>query len=197
MLEPEKHLHENAPRLGNRFTRFIGRLIVRSMGYDIKGKFPDEDKLILIVAPHTSNWDLFLAIGTILSLGVRMNFMMKKEAFRFPVKSCFIRLGGIPIERGSPQKVVKRTLRSFQERDKLWLAILPEGTRKPVKSWKSGFVRIAYKADVPIFIMGLDHPNKLLILDKMVKASPDPLVQAEELRLYCKDKFSGMNPKNH
>jgi 1-acyl-sn-glycerol-3-phosphate acyltransferase len=201
----EDHVPENAPRFGNAFTRWIGRVILWAMGYTIEGKYPNEKKLVMAGAPHTSNWDLLLAIGTILAMGVRINFMMKKEAFKFPFSGLFKLLGGIPVDRSNPKRTVVETLHAFKHRDKLWLAILPEGTRKPVKSWKAGFVRIARTVNVPILIKGLDGRKKILYLDKVVQphhntdAKPhgSAIAQAEELRLYCKEKFTGMNPENN
>ncbi len=205
MSKPSEHIPENAPRIGNAFTRFIGRMLLRMVGYKVEGKFANEPKMILIAAPHTSNWDLIIALGTILSLGVRINFMMKKEAFFFPFKGLFMALGGVPLDRSSPKAVVKQTLRAFEEQDKFWLAILPEGTRKPVDTWKAGFVRIARAANVPIFIMGLDSRTKTLHFDRLVqpaqktdnKPSGSAIEQAEELRLYSKEKFYGINPENN
>ena len=86
MSYPLDNIPQNAPRMGNAFTRFIGRILLRIVGYKIEGTFANEPKMILIASPHTSNWDLILALGTILSLGVRLNFMMKKEAFFFPLE---------------------------------------------------------------------------------------------------------------
>jgi len=200
-----KQVPEQAPRIGNAVTRFIGRGILRMLGYKIEGKFANEPKMILIVAPHTSNWDLILAIGTILSLGVRINFMMKKEAFFFPLGGLFKALGGVPLDRSSPKRVVAQTLRQFRDNDKFWLAILPEGTRKPVKSWKVGFARMARTANVPIFMMGVDSRTKTLHLDRLIepaihtknKPSGSAIKQAEELRLYAKEKYCGVNPKNN
>jgi 1-acyl-sn-glycerol-3-phosphate acyltransferase len=204
MNNAKDHVPENAPRFGNAFTRWIGRVILWFMGYKISGQYPNEKKLVMAAAPHTSNWDLLLAIGTILAMGVRINFMMKKEAFDNPLGWLFKILGGIPVDRSNPKRTVVETLHAFKERDKLWLAILPEGTRKPVKTWKAGFIRIARTANVPILIKGLDGENKILYLDKVVQPalnsdkSPagSAIAQAEELRLYCKEKFNGMNPKN-
>ncbi len=183
---------QNAPRFGNGFTRFIGRILLRIVGYKIEGTFANEPKMILIAAPHTSNWDLIIALGTIVSLGVRINFMMKKEAFFFPFKGLFIALGGVPVDRSNPKRVVVQTLRNFRDNEKFWLAILPEGTRKPVKSWKQGFMRIADKAGVPIFIMGVDSRTKTLRLDRLVQENET----ADTLRQYVKDTFTGVNPKN-
>ncbi|MBL4871726.1 MAG: 1-acyl-sn-glycerol-3-phosphate acyltransferase [Robiginitomaculum sp.] len=199
MTKISDHVPENAPRIGNAFTRFIGRMLLRLVGYKVEGTFANEPKMILIASPHTSNWDLIIALGTILSLGVRINFMMKKEAFFFPFKGLFMALGGVPLDRTSPKATVKQTLSTFEERDKFWLAILPEGTRKPVTTWKVGFIRIARNAGVPIFIMGLDNRTKTLHFDKLVEPSQKgkAIEQAEELRLYCKEKYYGINPKNN
>ncbi len=192
MSKHSPQLPASAPRFGNTFTRFIGRLLLRIVGYKVAGRFADEPKMILIAAPHTSNWDLIIAFGTILSLGVRINFMMKKEAFFFPFKGLFMALGGIPVDRSNPKRVVVQTLRNFRDNEKFWLAILPEGTRKPVTSWKAGFMRIAKQADVPIFIMGVDSRTKTLVLDRLVDENED----AQALRQYVKQRFTGVNPRN-
>jgi len=196
---------ELAPRIGNAFTRFIGRVLLGLRGYKVEGKFPNEPKMIIIACPHTSNWDLIIALGTILSLGVRINFMMKKEAFFFPFKNLFMALGGVPLDRSSPKRAVVQTIKQFRDNEKFWLAILPEGTRKPVDSWKAGFFRIARSANVPVFMMGLDSRTKTLHLDKLVLTAADiqakpkgsAVEQTELLRLYATKKFFGINPKNH
>jgi 1-acyl-sn-glycerol-3-phosphate acyltransferase len=200
----KEQVPECAPRFGNGFTRWIGRMILRAMRYKITGKFPNEPKLVLAAGPHTSNWDLLLAMGTILALGVRINFMMKKEAFNNPLGGFFKMMGGIPIDRSSPKRTVVETLHAFKNRDKIWVAILPEGTRKPVKKYKAGFIRIARTADVPIFWMGLKGSERTLHLDRIftpaVNTDAKPhgiaIIQAEEIRQYCKDNNTGMNPEN-
>jgi len=205
MNKVSDHVPEQAPRIGNAVTRFIGRMLMRLLGYKVVGKYANEPKMVIIVAPHTSNWDLILALGTILSLGVRINFMMKKEAFFFPLGGLFKALGGVPLDRSNPKRAVVQTMKQFRNNDKFWLAILPEGTRKPVKTWKAGFVRIARNADVPIYMMGVDSRTKTIHLDRLIqpakhtkkKSSGSAIEQAEELRLYAMDKFYGVNPKNH
>jgi len=205
MSKISNHVPEQAPRIGNAFTRFIGRMLLGLRGYKIEGTIANEPKMVIIAAPHTSNWDLIIALGTILSLGVRINFMMKKEAFFFPFKGLFIALGGVPLDRSSPKRVVVQTLRQFRDNEKFWLAILPEGTRKPVDTWKAGFVRIARSANVPVFMFGLDARTKTLHLDKIVLSNAElqdqpkgkAIEQAEELRLYARGKYYGINPKNN
>jgi len=167
------------------------------MGYRLEGEFPNVKKLVFASAPHTSNWDLLLAIATILSTGVQINFMMKKEAFENPLGFLFKRIGGIAVDRSNPKRVVVQTLKAFKNNEKMWLAILPEGTRKPVKNWKAGYIRIAHAADVPIFFLGLDARTKTLHLDCLLKAGEDAEKQAEDMRLWAMGKYYGMNPENH
>ena len=88
--------------------------MLKLIGYKIEGRFANEPKMIIIGSPHTSNWDLFLAVGLMLSLGVRINCMMKKEAFFFPFKFLFMTLGGVPVDRSSPQQVIKSVISGFQ-----------------------------------------------------------------------------------
>ncbi|HHL43843.1 MAG TPA: glycerol acyltransferase [Hellea balneolensis] len=191
MINPEDHIPASAPRLGNGFTRFLGRVLMKMLGYHFEGRFPDEKKMVLIASPHTTAKDLALAIATILSLGVKINFMMKKEAFVFPLKGLFVKLGGIPVDRANPKRVTIQILKTFRDSDKMWLAILPEGTRQSVDSWKTGFKRIADKAGVPIFIMGVDSRKKALVFDRLMKEDET----IEDVRLYSKDKFTGINPE--
>ncbi len=201
---PDDYLSPSSPRFGNALTRWIGRMIMRAMGYTFSGRLPDEPKLVIAAAPHTSNWDLLLAIGTILSLGVRINFMMKKEAFVFPFKNLFIALGGIPLDRANPKSVVKQTIKQLEDNEQMYLAILPEGTRKSVDRWKPGFLRIARTADVPVFLFGLDGENKILYFDKLVypehntadSPSGAAVRQTEEIRQYMMSTYSGIKPQN-
>jgi 1-acyl-sn-glycerol-3-phosphate acyltransferase len=193
MLDINKHVPSDAPTNGNCVTRCIGKVMLTLIGYKIEGRFANEPKMMLIGSPHTSNWDLFLAIGITLSLGVRINFMMKQEAFFFPFKSLFIALGGIPIDRSSPQQVVKGIVDAFHSSDKYWVAILPEGTRKPVTKWKSGFIRIANTANVPIFIIGVDSRTKTVHLDRLALAKET----AEDLKDYSRERFYGIVPENN
>ena len=199
MLESEIHV----PRAGNMVTRFLGRCVLRIMGYKLQGHIPNHPKLVVVGTPHTSNLDSVLALGTILSLSLRVNFMMKKEAFFFPLKQFFISIGGIPLERDNPRIAIRQSLKAFEKNDKLWLVITPEGTRKSVSSWKAGFVRIAHKADVPIFIIGIDsrtktiHFDKLIALKPVYKTSADYDFHAQEIRDYVRARYWGLNPENH
>nr|WP_183410950.1 lysophospholipid acyltransferase family protein [Litorivivens lipolytica] len=117
---------------------------------------PAEKKYVLIIAPHTSNWDFPLMFPVGLLLKRRVRFMAKHTLFVGPVGSVLRWLGGIPVERGSHHNFVKQMADEFGKAEEMVLIIAPEGTRSPVKSWKSGFYHIACEAGVPIVRCYLD-----------------------------------------
>ncbi len=184
------------PSMGNRFTRWLGRCLLGLLGWRIKGELPNVKKLVICGAPHTSNMDFFVAMGTVLALGLKFSYLMKKEAFIWPFKGVFMALGGIPLDRNAAEDTVAQILHWFRTHDKVWLAITPEGTRAKVERWKTGFLRIAYEANVPILLVSWHYPEKTLYLDKLWQASGDHAADAEAIRAYINDKYQGAHPEN-
>jgi 1-acyl-sn-glycerol-3-phosphate acyltransferase len=168
------------------FWRAAGRTYLRAGGWRIEGTFPEEPRFVAIVAPHTSNWDFILGMAAVWALGLRVSWLGKHTLFKAPFKGFLERLGGIPVNRSAPHGVVDGCIRAFQAAPALMLALAPEGTRKGVSQWKTGFYRIAAEAGVPIFPVGFDfrahairlmplfHPSGALERDL-------PLIQA----LFC------------
>jgi 1-acyl-sn-glycerol-3-phosphate acyltransferase len=138
--------------------------ILRMSGWRLQGEFPDAPKLIIIGAPHSSYWDGVWGLLMKLALGLNINIMIKREVMDGPLGPLLRRLGLIPIDRRAPIDVVQQMVRRFRECERMWLGITPEGTRKHVKHWKSGFLRIAHEADVPILPVFVDYPSKSFIL---------------------------------
>lgn len=184
----------NMPRMGNALTRAIGRGMLRLFGWKVVGEIPNEPKLMIAAAPHTSNWDFVLGVGGLLALGLKISAMMKEEAFFWPCKGLFMKLGFLPINRSAAQDVVGLMHKEYDAHDKLWLAITPEGTRSKVPRWKTGFLRIAKDAGVPVLLVGIDGVKKQIIIDKVVEPTDQYEAQAEELRVYMADTFTGINP---
>ena len=116
-----KFIGPNTPRMGNALTRWIGDIILNSMGWTLHGELPNLKKAIIIGGPHTSNWDLFLALGSMLSIGMKFSWMMKKEAFIWPLGSLWKALGGIPIDRKAKTDVIGQVKTFFAENDKVCL----------------------------------------------------------------------------
>jgi 1-acyl-sn-glycerol-3-phosphate acyltransferase len=121
-------------------------------GWKVVGSFPDLPKALIIVAPHTSNWDFIAGFWAYLALDLHANWFGKHTLFVWPFGVILRRFGGIPVHRESrvARQVVDVYVEAYQSRDRMLLAIAPEGTRRRVEEWKSGFHRIALGAGVPI-----------------------------------------------
>lgn len=193
MSYPEvPHVHPTAPRTGNPVTRWLGRTLLKAMGWTLVGKFPDEKKLIVIGAPHTSNWDLFLALGTMMSQSAKFSWMMKREAFFWPVGGIWRALGGMPIDRKSKNDVTQQMADMFAANEKLWLGITPEGTRSKVGDYKKGYLRMAYAANVPVFLVGVNAKKKELVLDKVFELTGDIETDNQMIQTYVRSTYFGI-----
>lgn len=117
-------------------------------------------KAVIIAAPHTSWHDFYIGVLLRASVGVKTNFIGKKELFIFPLGWFFRILGGAPINRQSNENKVEAIAKLFDERDEFRMTLAPEGTRKKVTSWRTGFYYIAKQARVPIIMFTLDFENK-------------------------------------
>lgn len=132
-------------------------IFLKLMGWKIVGSVSkDTKKCILLVVPHTSWHDFYLGVFTRGILGQKMNFVAKKELFRFPLGAYFRWMGGAPLNRAKNENKVEAIAAIFAERDEFRLAIAPEGTRKKVTTWKTGFYYIAQKAHVPVVPVAFD-----------------------------------------
>ncbi|MBI3241173.1 MAG: lysophospholipid acyltransferase family protein [Chloroflexi bacterium] len=144
----------------------LGQFLLRLIGWKVDAQLPADSKVVLIVAPHTSNWDLPIGLICAFAIGLMRNwhigYMVKDSATRWPVIGQVIRwFGAIPINRSAAQNVVDQMVAAFKQYDRLLLGITPEGTRKKVAYWKSGFYQIALKAQVPIALAYLDYGRKV------------------------------------
>jgi 1-acyl-sn-glycerol-3-phosphate acyltransferase len=125
-------------------------------------------------------WGLLIKVA----IGADVHFMAKQELFRWPLGGLLRRLGGMAIDRGAAKGVVEQMIDQFHQREKLWLGIAPEGTRKPVKRWKSGFWHIAHDADVPIFPVAFHYPDKTIQLGPLVETTGDMDADVAVLRAF-------------
>lgn len=117
-------------------------------------------KAVIIAAPHTSWHDFYIGVLLRAVLDIKTNFVGKKELFMFPFGYFFRALGGAPIDRFTKENKVDAIAKLFKEKDEFRMAMAPEGTRKKVKEWRTGFYYIAKKAEVPIIMFTLDFENK-------------------------------------
>ncbi|MCX2719945.1 1-acyl-sn-glycerol-3-phosphate acyltransferase [Lentiprolixibacter aurantiacus] len=132
----------------------------RLMGWKLTGNFPDVRKCVVIVAPHTSWVDFIVGLLVRKIVGLEINFIGKKSLFRPPFGWWFRSLGGTPVDRFKNEDTVASISRIFNSRDEFRLALSPEGTRKKVEKWRSGFYYIAKAAEVPIVMVAFDFGKK-------------------------------------
>jgi len=170
------------PKLRDGWQRRICRGVLRLCGWNLTGEFPDVPKLVLIAAPHSSWWDGVWGLLIKVAIGADVHFMGKQELFRGPLGGLLRRLGGVPIDRSAAKGVVEQMIDQFRQREKLWLGIAPEGTRKPVTRWKSGFWHIAHDAGVPIFPVAFHYPDRTIRLGPLFDAGTDMGATMQRLR---------------
>jgi 1-acyl-sn-glycerol-3-phosphate acyltransferase len=155
-------LGDALPKRGNRVTRAIATNSLALFGWRLEGELPDLPKMMLIGAPHTSNWDMVLGMAVIWALGLKVFWMSKQSLFRWPFAGFFCWLGGVPVDRRVSQGVVDQTITEYKRRDSYLLIIMPEGTRTGEAKWKTGFYHIAPGAGVPILPVKLDYGRKII-----------------------------------
>lgn len=144
----------------NAVLRRLSLLLLRVFGWSTEGTLPEARKYVMIAAPHTTNWDLPVMLILAFAFRARIFWMGKDALFRWPLGPLFRWLGGIPIDRSKSNDVVAQSIELFREREALVLVIPPEGTRKKVKYWKTGFYYVASGAGVPIVLGFIDYRRK-------------------------------------
>lgn len=153
-------VHHQKPSLLSRLLRKMLYWVYRSHGWTAYGQIPESRKFIIVAAPHTSNWDFLYFIGLTADLGIMPHFMAKNTLFKWPMRNFLLDMGGVPVNRNSPQNYVQQMADEFAKRDEFMLTIAPEGSRKNSRKWKTGFYQIAMAAQVPLVIGMMDYGTK-------------------------------------
>lgn len=142
--------------------RKVARFIFWLFGWKIDEYPPDGvERCVIVVGPHTSNWDFILGRLAFAMYGIKPKILIKKDLF-FPPLGWILRwMGGIPVDRKKNNNMVEYAAKLFDEYEKLYLVFTPEGTRSYNPNWKKGFYYIAQKANVPIYICYMDYEKKI------------------------------------
>ena len=135
------------------FFRLLGWKLIGTIDANVK-------KCVIAVIPHTCNFDFFLGLFSRGIIRLEMNFVGKKELFKFPFGWYFRSVGGAPLDRSGGKNNVDATVEVFNNREVFRLALSPEGTRKKVTELRTGFYYIALKANVPIIPVAFDYSKK-------------------------------------
>lgn len=174
------------------FARFI---LFRVLGWDFEGNFAlNIKKYIVIVAPHTSWVDFPIAILARISSGIMINFIGKAPLFNGPFGFFFRSLGGTPVDRSKNNNVVQTIVEIFNSKEEFKLGLSPEGTRRKVTTWKTGFYYIAKGAKVPIVMAALDFENKKIKISDPFYTTNDKEKDISFLRNFYVN-VKGKNPE--
>lgn len=164
-------------------------MTLRILGWRVEGALPDVPKLVIIAAPHTSNWDFPVGIAAKLALGLQVLWFGKDSLFRGPLGLVMKSLGGMPVDRSSSNNVVKQVIDEFARRERMILGLAPEGTRKRVERWRTGFYHIAHGARVPILPVALNWGERAIQIGPPFHTTGDMDGDLVELR----SRFSGVS----
>jgi 1-acyl-sn-glycerol-3-phosphate acyltransferase len=161
--------------------RWSGRLL-RLLGWRVEVVWPPVPRCVIVVYPHTSNWDFVVGYLAKLAAGLPAHFVGKDTIFRGPFAPVLRRMGGIPVNRREATGLIAQLVREFERRPRMWLAIAPEGTRRWVDRWKSGFYHLALAARVPVGLAYLDYRARVVGLTEYLDLTGDEEADLDRIR---------------
>lgn len=169
------------------------------LGWKCSEPLPECRKCVILAAPHTTIWDFVIGVLYARVYGGWLHVMIKKEAFFFPLGPILRALGGFPIDRKNSKGTLQRLMKEMDSKDEYRLVICPEGTRKAVRKWKTGYHTIASHCGVPVYLAHLDYASKT------IGVLPDPVPLTENARedtdriqaIYKSLNLTGMHPEGY
>ena len=185
-----EHLRARRPRL----ITWLGKFLMKISGWKTTGNLPEDQRVVLVAGPHTSNWDFVLAMSLILSLDVRIHWVGKHSIFKKGFRRLLKKLGGIPVNRINPEALKGEIYNITKKYKGFAIAISPEGTRKKVERLKSGFLRIANETNSKIMMVGVDFSNKPIVFGDFFNPSGDKDKDLRFIKDYF-DNFTGKRPE--
>lgn len=174
----------------------IGKFLLYLTGWKIEGTLPNVKRIVVVSAPHTSNWDFVYGMMILFGIDINAKYLIKKSAFVPIFRTILNRLGGIPVDRNNPELLVQTIADYSKNNEGVLIVVTPEGTRKKVIKWKTGFLRIAKISNSIIIPMGLDYPTKTFRLEKAFNPTGDNEKDILALKYIFKD-YRGRHPSRH
>ena len=172
----------NMPQFRPSLATAMCRWLLGVFGWRMVGDLPDIAKVVVIAAPHSTNWDVIWGLLFKISLRLDVHFIGKREAFVWPLGPILRAFGGIPVDRSAAHGLVGEMRRQFEARERFWLALAPEGTRKKVQKWKTGFWHIAREANVPVLPVYFHYPEKTVGLGPLFHPTDDVAADMARIR---------------
>jgi len=178
---------------GYEVKRFLARVFWRLSRWTLKGDEVPTRPTILIGAPHTSNWDFVLMLAIAWRLGIDVHWLGKKSLFagwRGPIMR---RIGGVPVDRADPGRVVTEVVSQVRSGEVFALVVTPDGTRGDNEYWKSGFYRIARETEMPVTLGYVDRTTMTTGLGPTFELTGDVAADMDRIRAFYADK-AGVRP---
>lgn len=165
-----------------RNVRTLARVLLRLSGFRLVGVPPQLPQLVVVFAPHTSNWDFVIMVLVKFAYGARVSYLAKHTLFESPFGWLFRALGGIAVKRDRAHNMVEQVAEWFAKSEQLWLALAPEGTRAKTDHWKTGFYRIALRVRVPLLLTFIDTSRRECGICGLLELTGNPEIDLEALR---------------
>lgn len=174
--------------------KWLSYWYLRLRGWTFLGQVPNDPKLIVIGAPHTSNWDFILFLAALHYFDIKVNYIGKHTLFRPPFGWFFRRTGGIPVDRSKHGRLVQQVAEAMDAAERMILVLAPEGTRSKAPRWKSGFLKIAEATGTPVVPAAVDASRKELTIGPKAVYDGDAAAFMDRTREFYADK-EGIHPE--
>ena len=180
------------------WRKFCGWLL-KVMGWTVDDpNVVPEDKCIILGVPHTSAWDFIISYLFYTSIGGNAKVMVKKEFFFWPIGGLLRKIGGLPVDRKNATRLVLSTIKEMKEAKVCHLALAPEGTRKPIKRWKTGFHTIAREVGCSVYMGYFDWGTKHIGWGKKVELTDDARADMKRIQeMYEEMHLVGKHNENY
>ena len=176
------------PQECSKSLKLIGKLFMGLAGWKVEGQIPLRNKVIIIAAPHTTNWDFVFLLGAAFYLGLSVKWLGKASLFCFPFGPIMRALGGISVDRSKPNGMVEQVANTIGNIPKISLVIPPSGTRYKTQYWTSGFYHIATTANVSSGCGYWDYEKKSAGLGPNFFVSNSTKDDMDKIREFYRDK---------
>ena len=183
------------PQRGNLISRWLGRLMLRALNWRIEGEICQQPRCVMVMGPHTSWWDFTNNFAVLLALGLDASWFIANTYTKGVVGKLLSLFGAIAVERNERSDLVSQMVALFTSRPQLILAIFPEGTRKPVIKWKTGFWHIAKQASVPVQLVAVDYAKRATVFAEVIELSEDGDSDIQHMRDFFKT-VTAKRPQN-
>ena len=163
-------------------------IVTRIMGWKLIGQPVPDPKCIILGAPHTSMWDFVVSYLFYTAIGGKANIIVKSDVFKWPLKPILLWAGAIPVNRGKGASFTKHMIETVRKKERIQLAMTPEGTRKATKKWKAGFHTLSRALDIPVYYGFFDWGKKEIGIGEQVLITDNAEADMQRVKQWYIDK---------